>query len=742
MFDVFYFGTKPGVFEFEQPASSLEDAAEKSKTRLCWYIYGGNDYTDFDFNWQPPPWDQDFVQVFPSQWQRNGDVYLINPQTVLARQWKFQTCQGISRLPCRDNWTVPDNINEKSIDFSWHPDSMDPPYVYHFPSEWQSSSGLTYTVPGATEIRFEGVVPGESLTQVLDIFFVDHYNNQSTQRWERLLARYPHAQRIRFANTELDTIRRCCNRSTTNRFWMVSSECIYDDFDFAWHPESWQYSMTHVFGSQWQKWSATYLINRSEFERNSKWAKALEEFPNLNFVSDQPVVIPNDLYDIYYVDHGNSESQSQLSLLREDHPKIKTTRFVDNYLDTLKRIMSTAETEYVWVISSICDYSVFDFSWQPEPWQAEMIHVFPSNSERRGDTFYIHVESFKKQMADLEILDWFNVINYTNEQWVQRFPMPSVIYSGDSLVDVVRDHDFGSDIYVKFRYSKNGNIDYTPCIWRAKDRAIHSLSVNNATALVPRDVKQYPLVQMYDYPEIDKTKRTMLLGRPLDVVFISNGETEAERWYKHLEDTLFDKYLGEITAKRVMNVDGRTRAYQAAAEASETDWFFAVFAKLEVEPTFDWFWQPDYFQEAKHYIFNARNPVNGLEYGHMGVIAYNKRLVLETMDPGLDFTLSRAHEVVPVLSAVAHFNSDPWMTWRTAFREALKLRHYFETTPSLETEHRLETWCNRAMGANAEWSLRGANDAVKYYKEVKGYMPDLMKSFDWAWLRERFNRDI
>ena len=691
----------------------MEDAAHKSRTRLYWYIYGGNDYTNFDFDWRPAPWDQDFIHVFPSQWQRDGGVYLINPQTVHARQWKFQTGQCISRNPCREHWTVPDNIDETSVDFSWHPDPLDPPYIYHFPSEWQASSGLMYSVPGATEVRFEDTMPGESLTKVLDIFFVDHHNNQSAARWERLFARYPHAQKIRFANSQLDTIRRCCNRSSTNRFWVVSSECVYDDFDFAWHPESWQRSMTHVFGSQWQKWSATFLINRAEFERHSSWARSLEEFPNLNFVQDQPVVIPNDLYDIYYVDHGNTESQSQLKRLREDHPEIKSTRFVDNYLDTLKRIMATAETKHVWVVSSICDYSVFDFSWQPEPWQAEMIHVFASNSEKRGDTFYIHVESFKKQMADLEILDWFNVINYTNEQWVQRFPMPVVKYNSDSLVDAVKNHDFGSNIYVKFLHDKNGNIDYTPCIWRAKDRAIHSISTNNATALVPRDVKQYPLIQMYDYPEIDKTKQTMLLGRPLDVIFISNGETEAERWYKHLEDTLFDKYLGEIKAKRVMNVDGRTRAYQAAAEASETDWFFAVFAKLEIVPTFDWFWQPDYFQAAKHYIFNARNPVNGLEYGHMGVIAYNRRLVLETNDPGLDFTLSRAHEVVPVLSAIAHFNSDPWMTWRTAFRETLKLRHYFQELPTFETENRLETWCTRANGTNAEWSLRGATDAIK-----------------------------
>jgi hypothetical protein len=809
MFDVFYFGPKPGLFAFEKPAASIDQAAELSRTRLCWYIYGGNDYSGFDFNWQPAPWDRDYIQVFPSQWQRDAGVYLFDPKTVKSRAWKFRNEQSVQRLPDHSGWTVPDHIDKNSVDLSWHPDpldppyiyhfpsqhqaasgveycvpgardfkisdamvvksvsnrerwtvpdeidssnvdftwhpsAVDPPYIYHFPSEWQESSGLIYAMPEATDIKiaeeFPFLIETDTVSRVLDIFFLDFYNQQSNARWEKIKSRWPNAQKVRFANSLVDTIRRCATRSSTNRFWVISSENIYDEFDFTWHPPTWQKFMTHVFGSQWQKWSNTFLINRAEFERNARWAKTLEEFPNLNFVNDQSIVVPDDLYDIYYVDHGNVESSTQLVKLRENHPRIKSTRFVDNYLDTLKRIMSTAETEYVWVISSICDYSLFDFSWQPEPWQAEMIHVFASNAEKRGDTFYINVETFKQQMADLEILDWFNVINYTKEQWVQRYPAPAIEYDEDSLVSVVQKHDFGSNIYVKFRHKSNGDIDYTPCIWRAKDRAIHSLSQNNATALVPRDIKQYGLSQIYDYPEIDKTKQRMLMTRPLDVIYISNGETDAERWFYHLNDTIFDRYHGEISVKRITNVNGRTRAYQAAAEASSTDWFFAVFAKLEVIPDFDWAWQPDYFQEAKHYIFNARNPVNGLEYGHMGVIAYNRRLVLETTDPGLDFTLSRAHDVVPVLSAIAHFDADPWMTWRTAFREVLKLRYYQDQSPNIETEHRLKTWTTIAQGDNAEWCLQGARDAVDYYNEVSGEMSELMLSFDWAWLRERFQR--
>jgi hypothetical protein len=121
------------------------------------------------------------------------------------------------------------------------------------------------------------------------------------------------------------------------------------------------------------------------------------------------------------------------------------------------------------------------------------------------------------------------------------------------------------------------------------------------------------------------------------------------------------------------------------------------------------------------------------------MVCYNKNLVLNTTKPGIDFTLSQAHEVVPISSGIAEFNSDPWTTWRTAFREVVKLRHYMAIDPTLETEHRLHTWCTVAKGPNAEWSLRGAKDATEYYATVSGDYTEIMKTYSWAWLRDHFN---
>ena len=606
MFDVFYFGDKPGLFAFEQPATSLEDAADKCKTTHYWYIYGGNDYTGFNFEYTPVPWETTHLHVWPSQHQRNGEVYLANRRTVKNQEWHFHTEQAVVRQPDRSVWRVPDNIDDTDFDYSWHPDRTEPDYEYRFPTQWQREGGPVY--PGSAGVK------------------------------------YMTDQRIRAGATQ-----------------------------------------------------------------------------------------------IFYMDFLNGGiARHQFDLLKLDHPDIKRTRYVDNHLNVFKRIMNMATTEYVWIISSICDYTQFDFTWHPSEAQREMIHCFPSGNQRRGDTFYIHVPSFTQQMFELELLDWFNVINYSDDQQVERFAMPVHQYSTDDLVTEIKNYKFETP-YAMFTNQKDLVLHDSPCLWTKKDRTVIRISTAGATAIVPRDIKEDLRTQIYDYPYIEDTKPRLndyLGGRDcLDIVYISNGEPDEEKWYDHL------CYQSNYHAKWVRGVNGRTVAYQEAARQSATPWFFAVFAKLEVlGNAFPWHtWLPDYFQEPKHYIFNSRNPVNGLEYGHQGVIAYNKRLVLENNTPGIDFTLSQPHESVPILSGTAHYNQSPWMTWRTAFREVIKLKHFVATQPTLETEHRLTTWLTVAEGDFANWSIRGAEDAVEYYTEVGGDYNKLMLSFEWAWLRERFN---
>ena len=421
---------------------------------------------------------------------------------------------------------------------------------------------------------------------------------------------------------------------------------------------------------------------------------------------------------------GNDDN---VAALTTRFPHARVVRYYDNHLDTLKRCISRCRTPYAWVLASVCDYSAFDFDYKPVPWEAYQLHCWHSDHEKFGDTFLVNVAEFEKQ-KDIPLLEWYKEVNW-HYPGVPRLPIPVVTYTSDNLVDVVKSTKVDTP-YVLFKRDVDPNINFAPILWR--DRSVHTFNRANSVSLVPREISAHLKHQIYDYPFVLKQKEWFLDDKNLDIIYISNGEPDAERWYEHLLRTVSDAGATNWV-RRVKDVNGRSNAYKAAATASQTDWFFAVFAKLEVVDSFDWTWQPDYLQEPKHYIFNSRNPVNGLEYGHMGVIAYNKRLVLETDAPGLDFTLSKAHAVVPVLSAIAHYNTTPELTWRTAFRETLKLKDNVEKTDSIESQYRLTTWLTEG---NDNYSTQGAKDAVEYYELVNGEHDKLMLSFEWAWLKE------
>jgi hypothetical protein len=98
------------------------------------------------------------------------------------------------------------------------------------------------------------------------------------------------------------------------------------------------------------------------------------------------------------------------------------------------------------------------------------------------------------------------------------------------------------------------------------------------------------------------------------------------------------------------------------------------------------------------------------------------------------FNYNSDHEVVPILSGTAHYHMDPWMCWRTAFRESLKLK----AATDVESEYRLKQWVKDCGPRHdykfAKWSHIGAQDAVEYWESVGGDFTELKKSYDWAWL--------
>jgi hypothetical protein len=702
----------------------------------------------FDYSWRPDPTSPAYVYQFGTLLDEfdgprfivpgnDTTIVKVNRQEIILEnivfpKYKIETTLDalIMAHPGEIFWALNPDLDYTEFDFKWLPDEKNVYHINAFGSK-DSINSQTYFVNGkmwARGYRDINYVEGKTvnLKTVIHMFYVDRGNAESTERFEALQKRYSNIQKTRYLNSWVDTINRCINRSSTTLCWILNSELDYSTFEFDFYPSPWQMRMVHVFGTQWSHWGTTFMVNKENFAEETKYIKIIEHLSMLNFVRRKTAAATNRLYDIVMIDHGNSYEFDRIPgiVVQYDH----------NYLNTFRRILKelpVKKDHYVWICSSVCDYSRFDFSYICDPFAREQLHVFPSNKQKFGDTFLVDVNRLRTLLPEMTTLEDYYKINFNQHQRVNRLPPPVITVNADTHVDEITD-DF-SFPYAVFETEPLSIIDNEPMnLWTPETKTLIVTSTGGTRVIVPKEAKAYLRKELYDYPYIKKAS-TLIKSAPLDIVFLSNGEAGAEENYEHLLN------ITKGMPNRVVRVDGvtgRVAAYHASAKASETPWAFTVFAKLKVNPKFDWAWQPDRLQVPKHYIFHATNPVNGLVYGHQAMIAYNKKIVLANTGHGLDFTLDDEHEVVEVNSGMANFNTDEFSTWRTAFREAIKLR----ASDSEESKARLNIWQTVAVGDFAESCIDGVHQALAYYAEVDGDMAALRLSYDWAWIHQRFTK--
>ena len=403
--------------------------------------------------------------------------------------------------------------------------------------------------------------------------------------------------------------------------------------------------------------------------------------------------------------------------------------FVDSYLTVLKSIITDINTEYFWFFANFMDLKTVDIDYIPEQHEKNQIHVWYNThplggTNKEGNVFLIPTKAFKNQCKDIQFLRDFKDINYHEHPNLFQNWIPKTAFK---LKDPYKTYYESEPNYYKWLHNKDidkKNIpNFFPSFW--EDVKLYTWGKTNDVILVPHkdNIKQFYDFDRIVHYDLDYSSKLM------DIVFLSYDEPNADENWEKLK-------AKHPRAKRVHGVPARTLAYVTAALKSETDYFFAVFPTIEIDDSFDFTFQPDRLKEPCHYIFHCKNPVNGLEYGHRAVILYNKQLCLDTKKPGLDFTLSQAHTVVPTLCGTSHFNVSPEISWRVAFREVIKLCAMKQT---VESRYRLKKWCELGKGPYAELVQRGALDAIDYYEKNKHDQDALSLSYELDWLKQKFN---
>ena len=192
-------------------------------------------------------------------------------------------------------------------------------------------------------------------------------------------------------------------------------------------------------------------------------------------------------------------------------------------------------------------------------------------------------------------------------------------------------------------------------------------------------------------------------------------------------------------ASRIHGITGIANAHQMCAKQSFTKMFWTVDGDTRIDDNWDFSFCPDSWDEQYLHLWYSRNPINDLQYGYGAIKLWPKKLVLNWSGDWLDFTTSVGNiKIVDDTIATTQFNTSPYETWKSAFRECVKLSENLKNNPDdLESKHRLLAWTSKSNNAEyAEWCIIGSMNGVSWYNENSH---QLNKINDFSWLRYMFD---
>ena len=221
-----------------------------------------------------------------------------------------------------------------------------------------------------------------------------------------------------------------------------------------------------------------------------------------------------------------------------------------------------------------------------------------------------------------------------------------------------------------------------------------------------------------------------------DVVFISYQEPNADENYERL--------LMKIpTAKRVHGVKGIHQAHIAAAKLCTTPMFWIVDGDATIIDEFNFKYELHPNEYDHVLVWRSKNPINDLVYGYGGVKLFptSATINMDLLKPDMTTSITNKFKAVTEVSNITAFNTDPFNTWRSAFRECCKLSSkVIDRQKDDETNRRLNVW--QTVGIEkpfGEYSIRGAKEGAEYGIANCNNIEALYKINDFEWLEEQFN---
>ena len=433
------------------------------------------------------------------------------------------------------------------------------------------------------------------------------------------------------------------------------------------------------------------------------------------------------MYDIFYIGDQKLEN-------------FPTAQRVDSF----EHAQQMAMTKMFWLVWSDLNVN-FDFTYIADKWSLDVTHVFKNKDHYDGICLFpkevkitqeeINTRSFfnnkkvdiqassPKQYDRFFIKDYADYLDAIDNTSTDMFwaVWPEIEVTNTAIFDKYFSHH---DVYNR---SENH-------AWQHQFRkdeitfgGLHLMCKNKPVSKKEIDFRF--LIRKKEHKEI-ASQHSMY-----DIVFISYNEPNADENYFALKERF-------PCAKRIHGVKGIHQAHIAAAKLCDTEMFWIVDGDAIVCDDFDFSHVVNRYELSTVHVWRSQNPVNDMVYGYGGIKLFPTQLTIDmdTSKPDMTTSISDKFKAVQEISNITAFNTGPFETWKSAFRECCKLSSkVIDRQKDTETNTRLHTWCTVGEDKKyGKYAISGAKLGAAYGAKNQGNLTALKKINDFDWLQEQF----
>ena len=701
--------------------NDYETYARKSRTKMFWLVDEEHQINEV-FRYVPQTFDQKYIHTF----KMPGDLDHKYPSNI--KNVSDNRCGGIKLVPTKYNAEDRKYFSDNPVGGKNYPivfkDVMDD-YTTATEECWFVSKGIDVESitwnPPVFEKEFVHVF-GSGLVR----WVTPNWNGETKHHEFMPSSNIP----IEIEWEKFDTYEDGKNKSKHNWFWVISDQVeILDDFDFAFQPDAFDEGKRHVWQKLNPKTNKQYdyggieLCHKTEKAGRPKYVRK----PGCKQVE----------YPVYHIQPDDHNEPLQ---------------------GTYERLANQTNTDMYWVVDTFVQVNPdFDFDYYPTQWDIDKLHVFADEDDNFRNIRLVPTELFlNNTFSNKEIENnsfdslkevrkvaslrpkWpvFNLESTDKQSLLTILNNDSpYVWTVDPFVDVNQDI-LDSGFMPKITELKNIHT------WQKRNSITDKVHAYGGLRLWPTfldysdlksdDIKHNKFRNLTYIKEIGST------SQPFDVVFLSYKESKVDRKFSQLQDKIRE-ISGFVKLVWIRDIEGIFNAHKEAANRVDSKMFWVVDADAEVTKDFDFSYIPDVYDEEVVHVWASHNPITGEEYGYGGIKLFNTEQVRNATSWGLDFTtgLSNRFKSMPQVSCVTKFNTSKFETWRSAFRECVKLT----LKEDQESKDRLAKWLDPITSADFSSDAKaGAEQGKAFAIKNKMNINELNNINDYEWLKDRYNK--